>query len=274
MLTALRCFSSLATSDFALHSLLGAVSAVAAIIIAVGRSFIIILSRPRLNAAPSGFIQVGKPVAAKFADVLGRTEAWIISIVLYAVGYVILAASGGIGAYAAGTIIRSAGYAAVQILMQIIIGDVTSLKWRTFTSSLVSAPYFINGFVGSNIAADIVAESSWRWGYGMFAILFPACAIPIVGILLWSQIKAYKLGVVHTTNPYEETEARIAVVNKTPLLKRVYAFLDQMDIVGLLLFTAGWTCVSSAGRARWKCSDGQVLTMGGAWNIAYSCSSL
>ena len=140
----------------------------------------------------------------------------------------------------------------------------TSLKWRTFTSSLVSAPYFINGFVGSNIAADIVAESSWRWGYGMFAILFPACAIPIVGILLWSQIKAYKLGVVHTTNPYEETEARIAVVNNTPLLKRVYAFLDQMDVIGLLLFTAGWTCVSLASRIAYSHRDGQILIPGRA----------
>lgn len=85
-------------------------------------------------------MQVGKPIAAKFSDVLGRTEAWIIAIAFYTIGYIILAASGGIDAYAAGTIVRAVGYAAVQILMQIVIGDVTSLRWRTFTSALVSAP--------------------------------------------------------------------------------------------------------------------------------------
>ena len=71
---------------------------------------------------------------------LGRTESWTIAILLYTVGYLVLAASNGIDSYAAGSVIRSAGYAAVQILMQIVIGDVTSLRWRTLSSSLVSAP--------------------------------------------------------------------------------------------------------------------------------------
>merc|ERR1712225_107830 len=115
-------------------------------------------------------IAVGKPVSAKISDVIGRAEAWIIG---------------------------SAGYAAVQILMQIIIGDVTTLRWRTLSSSLVSAPYFVNGFVGSKIAASVYEESGWRWGYGMFAILFPACAIPIVATLAWSQWKASNLGPHH-----------------------------------------------------------------------------
>lgn len=75
----------------------------------------------------------------------------------------------------------------------------------------------------------------------MFAILFPVCAVPIVGILLWSQIRAYKLGLVHTTNVYDEAEVRVAAVNKVPILRRVAVFLDQMDFIGLLLFTAGWT---------------------------------
>lgn len=80
-------------------------------------------------------------------------------------------------------------------------------------------------------------------GYGLFAILFPVCAVPIVGILLWSQIRAYKLGLVHTTNVYDEAEVRVPVVEKVPLLKRVLVFLEQMDFIGLLLFTAGWTCL-------------------------------
>merc|ERR1711939_1148563 len=175
-------YTSYATSSFLQHSLLGAVGTVSAIVIAVG-----------------------KPVSAKISDVIGRAEAWIIAVALYAIGYVVLASSNSIETYAAGWIIRSAGYAAVQILMQIIIGDVTTLRWRTLSSSLVSAPYFVNGFVGSKIAASVYEESGWRWGYGMFAILFPACAIPIVATLAWSQWKAYKLGLVHTSNPFEET---------------------------------------------------------------------
>lgn len=63
--------------------------------------------------------QVGKPVSGKIADCIGRAEAWMLAILLYTVGYIVLAACNDIDTYAAGWIIRSAGYAAVQILMQV-----------------------------------------------------------------------------------------------------------------------------------------------------------
>merc|ERR1712093_611105 len=234
-------YTSYATSSFLQHSLLGAVGTVSAIVIAVG-----------------------KPVSAKISDVIGRAEAWIIAVALYAIGYVVLASSNSIETYAAGWIIRSAGYAAVQILMQIIIGDVTTLRWRTLSSSLVSAPYFVNGFVGSKIAALVYEESGWRWGYGMFAILFPACAIPIVATLAWSQWKAYKLGLVHTSNPFEETQLKEQVA-KRPILARIMAVCIEMDAIGLLLFTAGWTLlllpltIANKGSLPW--SSGKIIAM-------------
>lgn len=81
----------------------------------------------------------------------------------------------------------------------------------------------------------------------MFAIVLPAGAIPLIGILLWSQIRAKKLGLVHTTNLYGEAETKVAAVNKSPILMQIAVFLDQMDFIGLLLFTAGWTLVSWFG---------------------------
>lgn len=77
----------------------------------------------------------------------------------------------------------------------------------------------------------------------MFAILLPACSIPIIVTLIWSQWKAYKLGLVHTTNPYEETRLKEQVA-KRPILTRIAVVCIEMDAIGLLLFTAGWTLVS------------------------------
>jgi len=229
------------TNAFDEHSLIGSVATVSAIVIAVG-----------------------KPIAAKFADVLGRTEAWTIAIVLYTVGYIVLAACTNVGSYAAGWLIRSGGYAAVQILMQIVIGDVTTLRWRTLSSALVSAPYFINGFVGSKISASIQTSVGWRWGYGMFAILFPVCAIPIIGILAWSQIKARRSGLVHSTNPYEAVQVRENIA-KVPLAKSLLVWSREMDLIGLVLFTAGWTCLllpltlANSGTLLW--SSYKIITM-------------
>lgn len=229
------------TSEFDQHSLIGSVATISAIVIAVG-----------------------KPIAAKVADVLGRTEAWTLAIILYTIGYIILAACQNVGGYAAGWLIRSAGYAAVQILMQIVIGDVTTLRWRTLSSALVSAPYFINGFVGSKISASIQTSVGWRWGYGMFAILFPVCSIPIIGILAWSQIKARRSGLVHSTNPYEAVQVR-ETVGKIPLARSLLVWSREMDLVGLILFTAGWTCLllpitlANSGTLQW--SSYKIITM-------------
>lgn len=77
----------------------------------------------------------------------------------------------------------------------------------------------------------------------MFAILFPVCGLPIIGILAWSQIKAKRLGLVHSTNPYEAVQVRENVA-KIPLAKALLVWSREMDLIGLILFTAGWTCVS------------------------------
>ncbi len=70
--------------------------------------------------------------------------------------------------------------------MSIIIADITTLKWRGLVSSLVSAPFIVNAFVGSNIATQVLGRSGWRWGYGMFAILIPAALSPLLVTLFWA----------------------------------------------------------------------------------------
>jgi len=106
----------------------------------------------------------------------------------------------------------------------------------------------------------------------MFAILIPGCAVPIIGILAWSQIKAYRLGVVHTANPYIETQMREQKQELGPDAKKSKlvskAFLlgcQEIDLIGLLLFTAGWTCVLlpltivNGGKLTW--GNYKIITM-------------
>jgi len=60
------------------------------------------------------------------------------------------------------TLSFSMGYASIQILIQIVIADLTTLRWRTLVSSCTSLPFFINAFVSSNIAQGVLPD--WRWG--------------------------------------------------------------------------------------------------------------
>ena len=55
-------------------------------------------------------------------------------------------------------------YSGLQLLTQIIIADITTLKWRGLVSALTSSPFIINAFVGSNLANIVLERLGWRWG--------------------------------------------------------------------------------------------------------------
>lgn len=65
--------------------------------------------------------------------------------------------------------VYSMGYASIQILIQIVIADVTTLRWRTFVAQSASAPYFINAFVSARIAEGILPQ--WKWGMSLACLL-------------------------------------------------------------------------------------------------------
>lgn len=52
----------------------------------------------------------------------------------------------------------------LQILTQIMIADITTLTWRGLVVSLVSAPFLVNAFIGSNISTAVIEHLGWRWG--------------------------------------------------------------------------------------------------------------
>lgn len=146
--------------------------------------------------------------------------------------------SGWIRSYYSTIFLLNSCYA---FLPQIIIGDVTNLRWRSLLSSMYSLPFLVNWAVASNISADVLAQSGWRWGYGMFAIIVPAAIAPITITLYWAQNRAKKLGVV-ATNIADEVDAP-RIVSDKPFLTRFWLFLIDMDALGLLIFAAGWACL-------------------------------
>jgi MFS family permease len=130
------------------------------------------------------------------------------------------------------------GSTGLQLLTQVIIADITSLRYRGLLSSLMSAPYLINSFVGSNIAASITTANptnGWRWGYGMFSILVPCTIAPVVITLGWSERRAQKLGLVKV-----DAAAAIIKDDDRGFFRSVAVFAKDMDVMGLLLLGTGW----------------------------------
>ncbi|WWD18029.1 hypothetical protein CI109_102476 [Kwoniella shandongensis] len=196
-------YLSYATSSVLQHSVAGTISTANAIIIAVG-----------------------KPLMAKLADVVGRGETFIIVTVLYVVGYIVIATANDVGQIAGGQVIYSFGYTGLQMLQQIVIADMTTLRWRGLVTGLVSAPFIINNFVAAEIAQGVLPN--WRWGYAMFAILVPVALAPIIVSLIWAQTKAAKLQKIKYSRPPLK-QGWLFTIKEAAL---------EMDLMGLVLVAA------------------------------------
>jgi hypothetical protein len=73
----------------------------------------------------------------------------------------VTASSRSISNYGGGAVLYSFGSAGISILQTILVSDLTTLRWRSLLTGLVSAPFFINAFVSANIAQFLLTHSGW-----------------------------------------------------------------------------------------------------------------
>ncbi|KAI0781782.1 drug:h+ antiporter [Abortiporus biennis] len=218
-----------------------------------------------IQVAQSIIIAVGKPVIAKLADVTSRAYAYFAVLLFYVVGYIVIASARSVGAVAGGIVIYAVGYTGLQLLTQIIIADITTLKWRGLVSALTSAPFIINAFVGANISAQVLEHAGWRWGYGMFAILVPASLAPLIITLFWAETKAKKLGLVEEALR-RQAPGYVAPAQKLVTFKqKVWRVAEQLDAIGLTLLGASVALIllpltlSQTANDHWK--NGSIIAM-------------
>ncbi|KAJ5934510.1 hypothetical protein N7466_004057 [Penicillium verhagenii] len=200
--------SAYATSAFSKHSLISTVLVVQNVV----------------NA-------VIKPPMAKVADVFGRFEAFCLSITIYILGYIQMAASTNVQTYASAQIFYSAGSTGLQILQQVFIADSSDLLNRAFLALLPEFPFLITVWLGPTIAGAVLQSSSWRWGYGMWAIILPAAFLPLALSLLLNQRKAERLNLIKPSKA-RRRRSLFSVIRRT---------WYDLDVGGLTLLSAAVT---------------------------------
>ncbi|KAF3074718.1 Siderophore iron transporter 1 [Trichoderma lentiforme] len=200
-----------------------------------------------------------KPALARAANVWGLLEAFSLSIVAILIGFAINAASQNLGGLAAGQIFYTIGQVGIQFLQQILVAEITTLENRSILGSLILSPTIFTSWIGAPIVSAMV-PAKWRWGYGMWAIIFPTISLPLL-FALWQQKKrGHKLESTATHGKF----------------KNVFALWSQFDIVGLFLLTASLTLIllpmtlSTTIFHSWS-SPGKIsmITVGGCCFIAF-----
>ncbi|KAI0431489.1 siderophore iron transporter mirC [Xylaria sp. FL1042] len=199
-----------ATSSFSSHSLIATVYVIQGVV----------------NA-------VIKPPMAKIADVFGRLEAFIICIFLYVLGYIQMAASANVQTFAAAQIFYSAGSTGLQILQQVFIADTSDMPNRALFSSLPDTPFLVTTWIGSIIGGAIVASSSWRWAYGIWAIILPTVFLPLALTLFLNGRRAKRMGLKPKKRKIAEGGPFAVAV----------ALWNQLDIGGIILLSASFSLI-------------------------------
>ena len=169
---------------------------------------------------------------AKVADVFGRFEAFCVSILIYVLGYIQMAASTNVQTYASAQIFYSAGSTGLQILQQVFIADSSSLLNRALLALLPELPFLVTVWIGPTIADAVLEHASWRWGYGMWSILLPASFLPLALSLLFNQRKARRLNLIKPRHPHRR--GLCAIIRHT---------WYDLDMFGLILLSTAVTLI-------------------------------
>ncbi|CAE6334929.1 unnamed protein product [Rhizoctonia solani] len=206
----------LATSSFGQHAFIGTIGTAEGIITAVG-----------------------KPCIAKIADLFSRPTAYIVVLIFYVVGYILVASAQTVYAIAGGMVLYTVGHTGLDLVTDIIIADITPLKWRGFATALPSAPFILNAFISAEIVTGVTNGPGWRWGYGMFAIIVPAVMVPAIITLFTADRRAKKNGeLAFGASPNERRRIEKtdeAAVPRQPLWLQFKDVAIKMDLFGLVL---------------------------------------
>lgn len=196
-------YQSYATSGFGIHSLLATINTVRTVIAAAAQ-----------------------PTAAKIADVFGRFELVLVSVVFYVLGTIIEASANGLSAFCAGAVFYQIGYTCVLLLVEVIVADLTSMRTRVFFSYIPASPFLIITWVSGNVTSSVLGVTTWRWGIGMWCIIYTVCALPLLSGLWWTGFKARRAGALESyTSPFQKLGfARLSV-----------ELFHKLDVVGIIL---------------------------------------
>ncbi|KAI7264016.1 ferrioxamine B transporter [Hortaea werneckii] len=206
-----------------------------------------------VNVVRTVISAAAQPTAGKIADVFGRLEVVYVSVLFYVVGTIIQAASNTVGTFCAGAIIYQIGLTVITFLVEVIVADITSLRSRLLWSYIAATPFIINTWVSGNVAQSVLDSTTWRWGIGMWAIIYPALSMPLVVSLLLVAFRTKRRG-----------ELTRSAFRKVGLKQFCTGLFWRLDVIGVLLVIAIFALIL----VPFTLAGGQSSTWGQGYIIA------
>ncbi|KAI1450638.1 MFS general substrate transporter [Annulohypoxylon stygium] len=155
---------------------------------------------------------VSQPLYASISDVIGRKPPLYVGFLLFTVGSLTFSLARNMAAIIAGRIIQGLGGGGLDVLGEIIVSDMTTLRERPLYLGLMSIPIAIGSILGPTIGALFSDFVTWRW-IGWINLPLLGISLPLLAFFL-------KLKRLEST---------------------LEAKLKRLDWTGMGVFTAGCT---------------------------------
>ncbi|KAI9896129.1 hypothetical protein N3K66_009029 [Trichothecium roseum] len=144
-----------------------------------------------MSSLIGGLIQI--PLA-KILDTWGRPQGLALVLFFWVVGFIMMACCNNVETYAAAQVFSDVGSSGVSYTLTVFVSDTSSLRNRALMLSFATSPYIALTWAGGPISQSALKNLSWRWGFGIFAIVIPVVVLPLCALLWWNQRKARKAG--------------------------------------------------------------------------------
>ncbi|KAK4445328.1 MFS general substrate transporter [Podospora aff. communis PSN243] len=186
----------------------------------------------------------------RLTDLVGRPAIVVASLALMPLGLVIQATANNVIPFAVGVALYQLGLTCIILAIYIIIADITSLRSRVFCYYIPALPALINTWTAGNISSVVLKNTTWRWGIGMWALIYPVAAMPFL-CCLWAGLRRVRRASAAPSPPKPRTSEPRG--GSWPFLVSLFW---QLDTVGNLLLIAALNLIllplCSARRASWN----------------------
>ncbi|KAI5868184.1 MFS general substrate transporter [Durotheca rogersii] len=126
---------------------------------------------------------VSQPLYASVSDVFGRKPPLYFAFLLFFAGSLTFSLARNMAAIIAGRIIQGLGGGGLDVLGEIIVADMTSLRERPLYLGIMALPIAIGSIIGPTIGALFSDFVTWRW-IGWINLPFLGIACPLLVFFL------------------------------------------------------------------------------------------
>ncbi|KAK5998602.1 MFS transporter L2 [Cladobotryum mycophilum] len=155
-------------------------------------------------------VVITQPLYTSLSDIYGRKPLLQIAFLFFAIGSLVFALAQDMVGIIGGRVLQGLGGGGLDVLGEIIVADMTTLKDRSIYLGIMAIPTAAGSILGPSIGAIFSQYASWRW-IGWINLPYLGVAYPLVVFFLRLQ------------------RLEVSLLEKT----------KQLDWIGMALFSVG-----------------------------------